>query len=317
MKLSRLIVASNPPYQKMTGGGAETTTPSASPIYQLFIETMLSLTPDYFTFITPSRWMIGGRGLDAFREKMIQDTHFEKMTHFPGESEVFTSVRIQGGVSYFLYSKNYDGPCEFTIEGITLFRYLNEYDIVLLDNRAKNILDKVLLRIHSFLSDKVSTVNPFGISSTFSDWTEEGTPCYARGKKMYCVSPEVINDKYGVIDKWNVCIPTIGDPRNPRVFHYTVILPPGTVCTDTCLVVSSFETKMEAESFESYVRTKFFRFMLLLRKATQHINRNKFTWVPDMETYDKEWTDTELYGMFNLTDDEQAYIETKIKPLGE
>jgi hypothetical protein len=55
--------------------------------------------------------------------------------------------------------------------------------------------------------------------------------------------------------------------------------------------------------------------MLLLRKATQHLSKEKFSWVPDIEKYKKELTDQDLYGIFNILASEQEYIESKIQML--
>lgn len=73
--------------------------------------------------------------------------------------------------------------------------------------------------------------------------------------------------------------------------------------------------KKEAESIQSYYITKFFRFLVSLRKITQLAQRSVYTWVP-MQTWDRQWTDEELYAKYGLSKAEIGYIESVIKPMG-
>ena len=79
------VVIGNPPYQLDDGGyGA-----SAAPIYQLFIEKALELEPNYAVFVTPSRWMSGGKGLDRFRERLLSDRRMQSIVDYPKLYEGF------------------------------------------------------------------------------------------------------------------------------------------------------------------------------------------------------------------------------------
>ena len=71
---------------------------------------------------------------------------------------------------------------------------------------------------------------------------------------------------------------------------------------------------MHAENFLMYLRTKFFRFLLLQALTSQDISRDKFVFVPN-QTYNKPWTDEELYAKYNLTDEEITFIENMIRPM--
>ena len=90
------------------------------------------------------------------------------------------------------------------------------------------------------------------------------------------------------------------------------IASPGEVCSETYLVASIAKTKKEAEYIAAYMRTKFFRFMVSLRKVAQHNKVENFAFVPDIPM-DKFWTDSELYTRYGLSEDEVKFIEELIR----
>ena len=102
------VVIGNPPYQLDDGGYGT----SAAPIYQLFVEKALELAPRYAVFVTPSRWMAGGKGLDKYRERMLADKRMRRIVDYPKLYEGFPGVKIRGGISYFLWDREHNGPCE-------------------------------------------------------------------------------------------------------------------------------------------------------------------------------------------------------------
>jgi site-specific DNA-methyltransferase (adenine-specific) len=289
------------------------------PIYHNFIETIIDeLLPDYMVSINPSRWMVGGKGLGDFRDRMMVDSRIKTIVHFPGEREVFPTVSIKGGVNYFLWDKNYNGKCSFN----DVERFLDEFDIVIQDNQALPILKKVLGKTEKWLGQKCASRKPFGLESNFSNWQVSGTPCYSIGHKVNFVDPIVFTDKNDIIGKWKVAISKAdgaakSEDKNgaKRVISDAFIIEPNAICTETYLIVNTFNSKKEAENFITYMRTKFSRFMLGLRCLTQNVSKENFAWVPDMEDYSEPWTDEELYKKFNLTRQEREYIESKIKEL--
>lgn len=315
MKFNKVAVLGNPPYQIPDAGDST----GAKPIYHLFVEAVIdNIKPDYFSFIIPSRWMVGGKGLDKHRERMMSDTHMKNIVHFGTEKEIFNTVSIKGGVNYFLWCKGYDGGCEFVNGNTVSNRFLNEYDIIVQDNNAFSILEKVMKVSSNWVSEKCLSRKPFGLATNFSDFKESGVKCICRGQEEKYVDPNSFTDSNRIIGKWKVCTSKgasgsyLADVRGSIV---TFIIEPNSICLETYIVVNIFDTKNEAESFLSYMNTKFFRFMLGLRISGLDVNKDKFAWVPDVEDYSAPWTDAELYKKFNLTRQEIAYIESKIKAI--
>ncbi len=314
--MRKLIVVGNPPYQINDGGGKGS---SAKPIYHLFVESVIdNICPDYFSFIIPSRWMVGGKGLDKHRERMMNDRRMKKIVHFGGSFEIFSSVEIAGGVNYFLWDKMHNGLCKFIHGNTCCERYLNQYDIVLQDNNAVSILEKVKAKDFQGLDQKVFSQKPFGLRSDFNDWSNYGLKCLSVDKQIHYVAENCVSDKNAIIGKYKVVIGKANNDTNPNTFRVLarpIILKPSEICTETYLVISVFDTKNEADMFATYVVTKFFRFMVLSHKNTQNMSSSTFVFVPDVEDYSAPWTDQELYKKFGLTRQEIAYIESKIKAL--
>jgi site-specific DNA-methyltransferase (adenine-specific) len=315
------VVFSNPPYQVMDGGyGA-----SAGPIYhEIVMYTIDVLRPRYMCMITPSRWMAGGKGLNDYRARMLKDKHIKLIQDYPGTNDVFRNVDVTGGVSYFLYDREYEGFCEFN--GVP--RDIGEFDVLVRDNTSAQILKKVL-SIHkdSYCNEIVLPRKPFGLATNFKDWVPAGTPgsvkCYCPKKDGFekWVMANVITDNSGVFSKWKVMTPRAGWEGNAykggehTVISQTFIAEKGSVCIETYIVVGAFNTQKEVNNYEAYLKTKFYRFCLMLRLISQDINREKFSWVPDMGDYTRSYTDEELYQHFNLTKKEIEHIERTIKTL--
>ncbi len=206
------VIIGNPPYQLDDGGyGA-----SAAPIYQLFIEKALELDPHYAVFVTPSRWMAGGKGLDKFRERMLSDKRMKSIVDYPKLYEGFPGVKIRGGISYFLWNREHSGPCDVqTIwdgqpTGPVLARFLDAYDVLVRRNEAVPILEKVQARAEATLRGKVSTGKPFGLRTFFHGKPSAGKikdPLKIYGsQKISWIERHVITKNIDLIDKWKVLI---------------------------------------------------------------------------------------------------------------
>ena len=164
------VIIGNPPYQLSDGGYGT----SAAPIYQLFVEKALDLDPRYAVFVTPFRWFAGGKGLDKYRERMLGDHRMVNILDYPKLYEAFPGVKIRGGISYFLWDRDYDGPC--TIQtiwdgepvGKPVARYLDAFDVLVRRNEAVPILEKVRAKKEPTLNSRVSSRKPFGLATNFN-----------------------------------------------------------------------------------------------------------------------------------------------------
>ena len=89
---------------------------------------------------------------------------------------------------------------------------------------------------------------------------------------------------------------------------------PNSVCTETYLVIKDVDSRIEAENLVSYIKTRFFRFMMSLVKNTQNISKASYTFVP-LQDFSHPWTDEMLYRKYKLSSDEIAFIESMIRPM--
>lgn len=314
------VIIGNPPYQLSDGGHGS----SAAPIYQMFVEKALDLDPRYAVFVTPSRWMAGGKGLDRYRERMLADRRMRRIVDYPKLYEAFPGVKIRGGISYFVWDRAHDGPCEMqTIwdgqpTGPVVARYLNAYDILVRRNEAVPILEKVRAKGERPLSTRVSTGKPFGLRTFFHGKPKpKGLthPIQLFGsQKVSWVEREDILVNSDWIDKWKVLMTAVQGTSaavETKFLSKPIIAGPGTACTETYLVAGHFNTESEAMHYAQYLRTRFVRFLVSLRKATQHSNRDVYSFVPDLPL-DHAWLDAELYQRYGLSQEEINFIESQV-----
>jgi len=318
------VIIGNPPYQ-MKGGAGGT---SDSSIYHLFVEQAKKLEPRFLSMVIPSRWMAGGRGMDEFRKSMLGSHQLLKLVDYPVSKEVFPNVEVKGGICYFLWSSSYSGACEVTVirgeESSTTARTLDEFDVFVRDPRSVGILRKVLAAREPSVIDILTADTPFGIATNFTDFREKSKSGdialhYVRAGKRgvgYVAKTFVVKNEH-LIEKWKVLVPKAGSDGGQKIPDSVLGQPwisdPPSAATQTFLAFY-LDTKKAAVSLESYYRTKFFRFLVSLRKPTQEALRPMYAWVP-MQSFDKEWTDELLYKKYALTTEEMKYVEEVIRPM--
>lgn len=332
------VIISNPPYQLSTGGGTEEkkSATQAKPIYHKFIEQAKKLKPRYITMIIPARWYNGGMGLNQFRNDMLNDKSLVHLVDFNNSKDCFQGVDIAGGVCYFLWDR--DHPTEkcritnITGDGTnTAERSLSEFGAFFVRaNDSIPIIEKVLRKADSFMSETVSAIDTFGIPSK-----EKGHKDYHPGdvKLLHTVgyndqgysyielakikkNRDLIN-KYKV--KISIMVPQGGEvgikPENGyRSISTPQIVPPGMVDTFSYLNIGFFDSEEEAQNLVTFISSKFARYLLRTTYSSVHVAKDNFCFVPIMDMT-KKWTDEELYEFFGLNEDERSLIDRTMRPM--
>ena len=302
-------------------GGAQA---SAKPIYQLFIQQAMKLSPKYISLITPSRWFAGGKGLDDFRKAMLKNKQIKAIHDYPNASEIFPSIEIKGGVNYFLWDKEYKGDSlirtyENGVCVSALKRPLkeNNADVFIRYNEAIPILRKIQSFNEKSFSELMSSAKPFGLRTYFkgeSEPFEGAVKIYVNGGIGYVKKEEVLKNQ-DWIKEHKVIVPYAvgsGDSKTDKV--NPIYAEPNSCCTETYLVIGPFATKKQCENVMQYIGTKFLHFCLTLKKNTQHSTKEFYQFVPQ-QNFDEEWTDEKLYKKYGLTPEEIAYIEKMVRPM--
>lgn len=317
-------IVGNPPYQESDGGGGFGR--SASSIYPYFFKQSVELKPDYISMIMPSRWFNGGKGLDDFRASMLSDSHISRIVDFCDSKYCFPTSDIAGGICYLLWDKKYSGNClmkNVLKNGATFsdMRILNEYPVLVSNNRAIHIIRKVLNQKELMLSEVVSSRKPFGLDSSAS-FDKDGDIFLRSSKGNGTIRRERINSGLDMLEKYKVITSKVsfehaGVPDKDgmmRVLSVVQVLPKNSACTESYLVNGTFETEDEAMNMAKYLKTKFVRFLLMQMLASMNMTKSTYCFVP-MQNFTKEWTDEKLYAKYSLSDEEIAFIDSMIKPM--
>ncbi|MDG6913166.1 MAG: Eco57I restriction-modification methylase domain-containing protein [Nitrososphaerota archaeon] len=318
------VIIGNPPYQLGSDGGTRDI-----PIYNKFVEQAKRLNPRFLCMVIPSRWMASGLGLSEFRSTMLRDRHIRKLVDYPVASEVFSGVEIKGGVCYFLWDRDTEGDCEVTtVRGGNatgpVRRNLGEFDVFVRDSRALGVLHKVQHSNEPSIATILSVDKEFGWTSNFNGFhdTRKGgdVPIYYIRKSkrdIGWIGRAEIDKSANLIDTWKVLVPKAGSDGGQRlpdsVLGKPLIVASPSVCTQSFLFFY-VKSGRAARSIESYLRTKFFRFLVSLRKITQDATHSTYTWVP-RQSWDRVWTDEALYKKYKLTKEDIAFIEMSISPM--
>jgi site-specific DNA-methyltransferase (adenine-specific) len=324
------VIIGNPPYQLGQSGG-EAVGGFAMPVYQKFVQAAKSLEPRFVIMVTPSRWFAGGRGLDEYRSEMLTDKRMRSLIDFPDASEAFPGTQIKGGVSYFLWDKSWNGMCEVTTvengkpTGSPFTRSLDDYDVLVRRNEAVPILQKVLAATAQDgignLAAKVSPIQPFSIRTNFRGaerpkGLKKPVRLIGNGGETFIERAQIPrNDSW--VDDWKVLLGRAygaGDGFPHQIYNRPIVAEPGSACTETYLVISRFKSEKQARRFDQYLRTRFVRFLVSLRKNTQDIYSERFQFVPDLPM-NREWTDAALFEKYSIDDTEVAFIDSMIRPM--
>jgi hypothetical protein len=342
MKFNAIV--GNPPYQEMDGGAQA----SAGPIYNYFVEIAKKINPNTISMIMPSRWYSGGKGLDDFRNNMLNDKHIAVLHDFLNPEQIFPNTNIRGGICYFLWNKEYDNVTSLTkvvthqinTQPISVYRSLrtDNADTFIRHGEAISIVEKINANknFKSF-TDYVSVLRPFGFRGYFinderfrksSKGLKSPVICYGKGKKIGYLERSEIIVKHEWIDKYKVFTPranNIGTELNDDNLN-TFIGEPKTICTESYIVlgVNLNLDKISADNLSKYFTTKFVRLLHSLSKASQDATSKTYKFVPLQDftnSSDIDWRksipeiDQQLYTKYKLNEEEIGFIERMIKPM--
>lgn len=332
MKIDAVI--GNPPYQIVDGGGNGA---AAKPIYHEFVRTSVKMSPSFVSLIIPARWYAGGRGLDAFREEMLNSPHIDYIKDFPDAKDCFPTANISGGVCFIRWNKGCNMPgCQFVnhIAGVELSRNrrLDAHTSFIRYNAAVDIIDKVLRTAHIGLSKIVSCYMPFGIRSFERGTVKPSSSANLRlhsSKGVGYIDRTHVTASFEYIDTYKVAVGKaisghLGEMDangQCKLLATTKVLGPGEITTESYLVIGQCATKREAENLHKYVTTKFARFLLMMGLTSMNITRDRFLYVPMQDfksSAEINWArshseiDQQLYAKYGLTDGEIDFIESLI-----
>lgn len=324
------VIVGNPPYQLSDGGfGA-----SAKPIYHKFIEQAKKLNPRYLTMIIPARWFAGGRvgELSDFRDEMLHDNRIRIIHDFINASDCFPGVEIKGGVNYFLWDRDNKGKCKiYTHDGNKI---ISESERDLLEegsttfirrNEAIPIIRKILSLSDLSFSTLVSANDPFGFDVREENSMkrikpkfelkkfENSVAFYYNGWKkngLGYIDKKYIKKNTKWINDYKLFVPKaigIGDSKADII--KPIVPERNSCCSETYIVIGPFRSKQEIKNVQEYISTKFFHFLVSLKKITQEARRGVYSFVP-VQDFSESWTDQKLYEKYNLTSEEIDFIES-------
>lgn len=324
------VIIGNPPYQLSDGGfGA-----SAKPIYHKFVQQARRLNPRFLVMITPSRWFAGGRvgELSDFRDEMLNDDRIRIIHDFASAGDCFPGVEIKGGVNYFLWNRDNRGKCKiYTHEGGSI---VSESERSLLEegattfirrNEAIPILKKVMQFGEESFATIVSANDPFGFDVREENSMKRIKPDYKltefhgslafyyngwKKEGLGYIDRKYIKKNSEWLDKYKIFIPKalgVGDskldiakPLFPKI---------NSCCSETYIVIGPFDSEYLMSNANSFINTKFFHFLLSLKKITQEARRGVYSLIP-LQDFSESWTDEKLYKKYGLNKEEIAFIES-------
>lgn len=335
-------VIGNPPYQ-ISDGGAQA---SAKPIYQNFVLIGKKLASDYTCFITPTRWFAGGKGLDEFRNQMLNDKTIKELHDFLTPEDVFPNTNNRGGVCYFINDENkIDSEVKVVthkdnqvVSEVRRRLLIDGVDIFIRDSIAIQIIKKIFNDCYDEnFSSMVSSRKPFGIESNIiktdifkqsSDKLNEPIICIGKNKCKGFIEKKHIKSHKEWIDRWKIYVPranNIGTELNDDNLN-SFIGEPNSICTEAYIAVGAgkINDKSSAMNVSKYLTTKFVRFLHRQAKASQDASSKTYKFIP-IENFtnesDIDWSKSineiyeQLFDKYGLSIEEKEHIKYSIKDM--
>lgn len=319
------VIVGNPPYQLSDGGAGV----SAKPLFHLFVNQAKKLNPKYLTMIIPARWYAGGKGLDEFREEMLNDNRIKTIFDFESSKDCFEGVNIAGGICYFLWDRDYSGDCDVINmnrnKKSIKKRKLNEYSIFIRTNESTNIIDKVLSKSKDTWNNHNFPRNPFGFVTKDRGKPNKFQDCIKllSSAGFGYIKEEDVTKNRELINHYKILIgrlvPSNGElDVNPQDGYKVITTPkiilPKEVTTESYLMAGAFIDENSAKNFQLFMTQKFTRFLIRQAISSVNVTKDSFRFVP-FEDFSQTWTDEKLYKKYELTKEEIDFVEFTIRPM--
>lgn len=342
------VVVGNPPYQE---DNKDRNRDDA--VYPYFY-TLAEKLSDKYCLISPARFLFNiGSTSRIWNEKMLSDKHLKVLDYRQKSSDIFPNTDITAGI-VTIYR---DSQKEFeAIQTFTTFKELNSIlqkvdKITPLNENIGNYMfvqtKYNLEELYSRYPDVKVKIGSGGkekrlVSSTFETLSmlyyekqkdENYVLIYGRvdNKRVYKWIDKALLEHTGNFSYYKVILPAangsgaIGEGDGTSVIGIPVLGQPNTGYTQTFISIGCFDNEFEGKALLKYLKTKFCRTMLGIKKTTQN-NKTQETWskVPLLDytpNSDIDWTrsipeiDQQLYEKYGLSEQEIAFIEEKIKPM--
>ncbi len=330
----------NPPYQEENENNGR-----QSPVYNYFMDEAYQIA-NCVEMIHPARFLFdAGQTPKAWNKKMLEDEHFKVLEYESNAAKVFPSTEIKGGVAITLRDSRR------TFEALKVFTkhpeldklyqtVFSKYDGPCIDSivssRGTYRVTDLFFKTFPYAVTKLGKGTGNMIASNFFEclpevWKEKpfdgsiGILARVNNQRRYCwIKREYIRDN-DFIAGYNVSSPkSNGNGIFGEVLTQTEIIPANCGATDTFINIGSFKTQEEAEALTKYIKTKFFRALLGIKKVTQDNSKNVWSMIPLQDfthSSDIHWNlsingiDIELYQKYNLTQEEIDFIETNVKEM--
>lgn len=319
------------------------------PVYNLFLTEAYKLS-DRVLMIHPARFLFNAGGTPKkWNEQMLEDSHFKVLFHEQNSEKIFSGTDIKGGIAitYRDVSQNFGAIGIYTVypqlnsilQKVTQSGYSSINGII--SNRGLYRFSKLAYDEHplelSKLTDSRIGASAFERMATlFTEEKPDDGHEYvkflglSKGRRVYRWFRK---DYFVMVDSFNnyrVFLPAangsgaIGEVLSSPVIGQPVIGQPVIGHTETFMTIGNFETEAEASACLKYIKSKFCRVMLGVLKITQHNSAEKWKYVPLQDftpSSDIDWSasiadiDRQLYRKYGLTEEEIAFIETKVKEM--
>lgn len=337
------FVIGNPPYQEENKENGR-----QSPVYNHFMDAAYQVS-DCVEMITPARFLFNaGQTPKAWNKERLNDPHFSVLEYEADASKVFPTTDIKGGVAITIRNmrKEYGALKIFTSH-----EELNGIVKKILDNHSGKFLDTIISSrgcyrtTELFFNDFTYAASRLGkgtgnmIASNFFEKIPEsymkdkpqdiqnyyGILSRVNNKRVTCYIKKCYVQDNDFIDGYNVACPkSNGNGVFGEVLTATEIIPPYEGATDTFINIGNMKSLYEAEALQTYIKTRFFRTLLGVKKVTQDNPKSVWDMIPIQDftsNSDINWSlsvseiDKQLYRKYNLSEEEISFIENNVKEM--